>query len=81
MILGRNGKPLGVQILGPRAGELLSEWIAVLNGKVRLAILASAIHPYPTLSEINQRVAGAFYSSRIFSDRVRKILKYYPTFG
>ena len=77
MILDENEKPLGVQILGPQAGELLSEWVAVLNGKVKLSTLASAVHPYPTLGEINKRVAGTFFSPKIFSDRVKKGLKFF----
>jgi len=58
MILDDKEKPLGVQILGPQAGELLNEWVAVLNGKVKLSTLAAAVHPYPSLGEINKRVAG-----------------------
>ena len=77
MLLDKNEKPLGVQILGPQAGELLGEWVAVLNGKVKLSTLASAIHPYPTLGEINKRVAGAYLSPKIFSERVRKGLKFF----
>ncbi len=77
MLLDANEKPLGVQIFGPQAGELLSEWVAVLNGKVRLSTLASAVHPYPTLGEINKRVAGAYLSPKIFSDKVRKGLKFF----
>ena len=75
MILDAKEKPIGVQILGPQAGELLSEWVAVLNGKVKLSTLAAAIHPYPTLGEINKRVAGSYLSPKIFSDRVKKGLK------
>jgi hypothetical protein len=56
---------------------LLNEWVAVLNGKVRLSTLASAVHPYPTLGEINKRVAGAYLSPKIFSDKVRKGLKFF----
>jgi pyruvate/2-oxoglutarate dehydrogenase complex dihydrolipoamide dehydrogenase (E3) component len=77
MLLGRNEKPLGIQILGPHAGELLSEWVAVLNGKVRLSTLAMAVHPYPTLGEINKRVAGSYLSPKIFSERVKKGLKFF----
>ncbi len=75
MILNEKEKPIGVQILGPQAGELLSEWVAVFNGKVKLSTLASAVHPYPTLGEINKRVAGTFFSPKIFSDKVKKGLK------
>ena len=77
MILDAKEKPLGVQILGPQAGELLSEWVAVLNGKVKLSVLAAAVHPYPTLGEINKRVAGTFFSPKIFSDKVKKGLKFF----
>jgi pyruvate/2-oxoglutarate dehydrogenase complex dihydrolipoamide dehydrogenase (E3) component len=77
MILDKHEKPIGVQILGPRAGELLGEWVAVLNGKVKLSTLASAVHPYPTLAEISKGVAGAFFSPKIFSDPVKKGLKFF----
>lgn len=77
MILDAGEKLLGVQILGPRAGELLGEWVGVLNGKVKLSTLASAVHPYPTLGEINKRVAGTYFSSKIFSNKVRKGLKFF----
>jgi pyruvate/2-oxoglutarate dehydrogenase complex dihydrolipoamide dehydrogenase (E3) component len=75
MILDEKERPLGVQILGPQAGELLNEWVAVINGKVKLSTLASAVHPYPTLGEINKRVAGTYFSPKIFSEKVKKGLK------
>jgi pyruvate/2-oxoglutarate dehydrogenase complex dihydrolipoamide dehydrogenase (E3) component len=75
MILDEKEKPLGVQILGPRAGDLLSEWVAILNGGMKLSTLASAVHPYPTLGEINKKVAGTFLSTKLFSEKVRKGLK------
>ncbi len=75
MILDEKEKPLGVQILGPHAGELISEWVAVLNGGVKLSTLAGAIHPYPTLGEINKKVAGSLLASKIFSNKVKKGLK------
>jgi len=77
MILDKKERPRGVQIFGPRAGDILAEWVAVLNGKVKLSTLASAVHPYPTIGEINKRVAGSFFSPKIFSDRVQKGLKFF----
>lgn len=77
MILDSSEKPLGVQIVGPRAGDLLGEWIAVLNGRVKLSTLAAAIHPYPTLVEINKRVAGTYFSPKIFSPAIKKGLKFF----
>jgi pyruvate/2-oxoglutarate dehydrogenase complex dihydrolipoamide dehydrogenase (E3) component len=77
LLLDKKEKPLGIQILGPHAGELVSEWVAVLNAKVKLSTLAAAVHPYPTLGEINKRVAGSLLSQKIFSDRIRKGLKFF----
>jgi pyruvate/2-oxoglutarate dehydrogenase complex dihydrolipoamide dehydrogenase (E3) component len=75
MILDDKEKPIGVQICGPHAGELISEWVALLNGKTKLSTLAGAVHPYPTLAEINKRVAGNYFSPKIFSETVKKGLK------
>ncbi|MDF1593250.1 MAG: FAD-dependent oxidoreductase [Desulfobacterales bacterium] len=77
MLLDKKEKPIGIQILGPHAGDLISEWVAILNGRVKLATLAGAIHPYPTIAEINKRVAGSFFSTKIFSEKVQKGLKFF----
>ncbi len=77
MILDNKEKIIGVQILGPGAGELINEWVAVLCGKVKLSTLASAVHPYPTLGEINKRVAGSYLAPKIFSEKIRKGLRFF----
>jgi len=76
LILDRKEKPLGVQVAGIHAGELAGEWVAALNARISLSAMASAVHPYPTVAEINKRVAGKFLSSKLFSDRVRKTLSF-----
>ncbi len=76
LVLDGKGKPVGAQILGPQAGELVSEWVAVINGGVKLSTLASAVHPYPTLGEINKRVIGNYFAGKIFSDKVKRALKF-----
>lgn len=75
LLLDEKERPLGAQILGPHAGELVSEWVAMTAGRARLSSLAGAVHPYPTLSEINKRVAGGPISRKLFSEKVRKGLK------
>jgi len=77
MILDKKEKPIGVQILGPHGGDLISEWVAVLNGKVKLSTLAAAVHPYPTIGEINKKVAGTFFTPKIFSEKIKKGLKFF----
>jgi pyruvate/2-oxoglutarate dehydrogenase complex dihydrolipoamide dehydrogenase (E3) component len=77
LLLDHKEKPIGVQIFGPHAGELLSEWVAVFNGGVKLTTLAAGIHPYPTIAEINKKIAGSYLSPKIFSDKVKKGLKFF----
>jgi pyruvate/2-oxoglutarate dehydrogenase complex dihydrolipoamide dehydrogenase (E3) component len=77
LLLGKKGKPLGVQILGAHAGELMAEWTAFFSSGMKLYSLAGAVHPYPTLAEINKRVAGSVIGERLFSDKVKKALKFF----
>jgi pyruvate/2-oxoglutarate dehydrogenase complex dihydrolipoamide dehydrogenase (E3) component len=77
LILDGGEKPLGIQILGPRAGDLLGEWVAIFNGKTKLSTVAAAVHPYPTLGEISKRVVGNYFSPKIFSDTIQKGLKFF----
>jgi pyruvate/2-oxoglutarate dehydrogenase complex dihydrolipoamide dehydrogenase (E3) component len=77
LIIDNNGDPVGAQILGPQAGELLGEWTAIINGSVKLSTMASAVHAYPTLAEINKRVVGNYFSGKIFSGKVKKTLKFF----
>jgi pyruvate/2-oxoglutarate dehydrogenase complex dihydrolipoamide dehydrogenase (E3) component len=77
MLLDEREKPIGVQILGPRAGDLLSEWVSIMNGNVKLSTVASSVHPYPTLGEINKKVVGSFFSGKIFSEKVKRTLTFF----
>jgi pyruvate/2-oxoglutarate dehydrogenase complex dihydrolipoamide dehydrogenase (E3) component len=77
LLLDEREKPIGIQILGPRAGDVIGEWVVVMNGNVKLSTLASSVHPYPTLGEINKKVVGSFFSNKIFSEKVKKTLKFF----
>ncbi|MCL5965918.1 MAG: FAD-dependent oxidoreductase [Deltaproteobacteria bacterium] len=71
-----SGNLLGCQIAGHHAGELIHEWVAAINGDVKLSTLAGAVHAYPTLAEISKKAAGSYYSEKLFSDRTKKILRF-----
>jgi len=80
LLLDTRDRPVGVQILGPQAGELISEWVAALSSGAKLTTLAGAIHPYPTLAEINKRVVGKVLEPKIFSETMQKALKFFFNF-
>lgn len=75
ILLDKSGKLLGCQVLGSHAGELIHEWIIALTGRVKLSAMASAVHVYPTLSEISKRAAGRVFADKLFGDRTKSILK------
>lgn len=76
LLLGTDGKPLGVQIVGHGAGELLGEWGVVLSGKVSLTTLAGIVHPYPSRAESAKALAGRIIGEKLFSPTVQKALHY-----
>ena len=61
------GRPIGASIVGASAGELISLWALALANNLKMSQVASMVAPYPTLSEINKRVAGAYFSPRLFA--------------
>ena len=72
----RNGRVLGAAIVGRHAGELIQGWALPVAKGMKLSAVAGLVLAYPTLSEINKRAAGAFYAEKIFSDRVRGVVRF-----
>ncbi|MEM9705954.1 MAG: FAD-dependent oxidoreductase [Pseudomonadota bacterium] len=66
-----NGEVLGATIVGLQAGELITPWAMAVAKRRRIVDFTSFIAPYPTLGELSKRVAGAWYSTSLFSDRTR----------
>lgn len=71
-----NGKILGAGIVGPHAGELSGVWSLAISKGMKLKDITGMIAPYPTFGEINKRVAGAWFTPSLFSDKTRKIVGY-----
>ncbi len=74
VITNHRGKILGASIIGPHAGELSSLWSLAISAGLKISAVAGMIAPYPTLGEINKRVAGAWYTPKLFSDRTRRVV-------
>lgn len=67
-LLVARGRPVGVGIAGPAAGELIAPWALALATGLRLSAIAGAILPYPTLSEVSKRAAGAYFAPKVFEN-------------
>jgi pyruvate/2-oxoglutarate dehydrogenase complex dihydrolipoamide dehydrogenase (E3) component len=70
------GRPVGVSIAGPQAGELIGLWALALSQKMKLSQMAGMVAPYPTLGEISKRAAGSYFTPQLFdSPRVKQIVR------
>jgi len=76
ILMNKKGRVIGVQIVGYHAGDLISEWIPILNGNAKLSMLTEAVHPYPTMSEINKNASVNYMVSTIppWTKKVTKML-------
>lgn len=61
VITDKRGYVLGAHIVGARAGELIHEYVLAKSAKLKINRLSSAIHIYPTLSQVVKRSADQYY--------------------
>lgn len=81
VITDMHSRILGCTIVGPNAGELILPWVLAKSRGLKLSALAGLVVPYPTLSEISKRVAGAYYTPTLFSARTRALVRFLRFFG
>ena len=62
------GRPVGASIAGHMAGELIGMWAMAIANKMKMSAIANTVLPYPTVSEVNKRAAGAYFSPRLFEN-------------
>ncbi len=66
------GRPVGVSMAGPQAGELIGFWALVISARLKLSSVAGVILPYPTLGETAKRAVGAYFSPKLFDNPMLK---------
>ena len=80
VITTKKGKILGASILAPHAGEMINSWSLAIASGLKIAAMASFIAPYPTYGEASKRIAGSFYTEKLFSERTRRLVKWLMRF-
>lgn len=68
---------LGATILGPQAGELITEYVTAMKHNLGLNKILATIHSYPTLSEANKYVAGEWKRKHMPERLLHWVAKYY----
>ncbi|ODN43022.1 dihydrolipoyl dehydrogenase family protein [Piscirickettsia litoralis] len=75
VIANKKGKILGAGIVHEHASDLLTPWMLAINNNLTIKSIAGLVHPYPTLGEANKYAAGSFYTPKLFSNRMKSIIK------
>ncbi|CAE7239219.1 unnamed protein product [Symbiodinium necroappetens] len=73
--VGHDGKILGATIVGPNAGDHISEVTLCMQHNITADELAGTIHPYPTAAEVVRQAAQAYVRSRIFQPSNQELLR------
>ena len=74
-VIGKRGKILGVGIVGANAGEIVQPWVLALTEGLKIRAIAGMVAPYPTLGEINRRVAANYFSGLASKPWVRRVIR------
>lgn len=70
------GRPIGVSIAGPQAGELIGMWSLAIANKLKMSQISAMVAPYPSVFEVNKRAAGAYFTPRLFeNETVKKVVR------
>ncbi|WP_209509898.1 MULTISPECIES: FAD-dependent oxidoreductase [unclassified Ruegeria] len=71
------GRPVGATIVGHQAGELINLWSLALANNLKMGQIAAMVSPYPTIGELNKRVAGAYFTPRLFENQtVKRVVRF-----
>ncbi|MBU2531609.1 MAG: dihydrolipoamide dehydrogenase, partial [Alphaproteobacteria bacterium] len=81
VVVDKRGRILGATIVGEHAGELIQMWSLAISQKLKIKAMMGWISPYPTLSEVNKRVAYRQYATAASNTLVRKIIGWLKVLG
>ena len=73
-LLTNKGRIIGAHITAPHAGELIHELALAIQEKMKVSKLTALVHAYPSYSQLNKRLAGQYYTNRLFSPFTKKLV-------
>jgi pyruvate/2-oxoglutarate dehydrogenase complex dihydrolipoamide dehydrogenase (E3) component len=65
LVAARRDRILGATIVGPRAGELISELAVAMRAGLGLSGLSEVVHPYPGYADAIRQAADACNRRRL----------------
>jgi pyruvate/2-oxoglutarate dehydrogenase complex dihydrolipoamide dehydrogenase (E3) component len=81
VVTDARGRILGASIVGAEAGELIQMWSLAISQKMNIKAMTQWISPYPTLAEVNKRVAYKHYAGAAAQPLVRRVIGWLKALG
>ncbi len=75
-LIVHKGRLLGVQIVGPHAGDVIHELALAMHEKIKLSKITALVHAYPSYAQISKRAAGAYFSPALYSAKTKTVVKW-----
>ncbi len=75
-VIAAKRRIVGATLLGPRAGELIHEFVLAMRARLGLRTIAETVHVYPTLAQITRRTINQHYAPVLFSERTRRLVRW-----
>jgi hypothetical protein len=72
---------LGATIVGAAAGEQITAWTLAISHRLNIRAFAEIVVPYPTYMEIGKQAATTFFTPRLTTNWIRRILNLLRWFG
>jgi pyruvate/2-oxoglutarate dehydrogenase complex dihydrolipoamide dehydrogenase (E3) component len=77
IVVDKSRKVLGGYVIGPDAGNYISELTLAVKKRMKIGELSTTVHVYPTLAESIKKAADNYNRERLFSGPAPKLLKGY----
>jgi pyruvate/2-oxoglutarate dehydrogenase complex dihydrolipoamide dehydrogenase (E3) component len=76
LIADRRLRIVGAHLIGPNAGDLLHEYVLAMKANLKITLLSTTIHVYPTLSQGVKKAADQYYREKLFTGWFPKLARW-----
>ncbi len=76
LVTDPRGRILGAAIVGGHAGELIAEYALAMEQKLAASAISGTVHPYPTWSQTNRRMADQRLKAGLTPGRRRLLQRF-----
>jgi pyruvate/2-oxoglutarate dehydrogenase complex dihydrolipoamide dehydrogenase (E3) component len=81
VITNKRGRILGATIVGAGAGEMIATWALAVAQHLNVRAFVGTMIPYPTFAEIGKRAGLSYFTARLTSPMLRRIIRVLRRFG